>query len=407
MGTDHVGERRLEGVNQRPCGQEITAQSLRHRLDVVAVVCAVPPGSAGGTTARERDVSVSVGGRAAGGTVVRAAVLERVGEPIVVRELELRAPRTGEVRVRILASGVCHSDLHVRDGEWDRPTPIVMGHEGAGIVEAVGPGVVAPRVGQLVALSWLIPCGACRSCRRGHSWACPDSPSYRHTLLDGETAFRDVRSYCGIATMAEASVVPAAAAIPVPDGTDPAAAALIGCCVTTGVGAVLKTASVPPGSSVAVIGLGGVGLSCVMGAVVAGASRIVAIDRVAGKLDVARAVGATDTVLAFDDAAATVAALRDLTDGGPDFVFEAIGLPSTAELAIAALPVGGTAVLVGMTPLGGAGRVRGLSLRRRLAAHPGLELRVRRAGDRLPALRRVDVGRAVARGAPDRPKDHP
>ena len=297
-------------------------------------------------------MSVSVGGRAAGGTVVRAAVLERVGEPIVVRELELRAPRTDEVRVRILASGVCHSDLHVRDGEWDRPTPIVMGHEGAGIVEAVGPGVVAPRVGQLVALSWLIPCGACRSCLRGHSWACPDSPSYRHTLLDGETAFRDVRSYCGIATMAEASVVPAAAAIPVPDGTDPAAAALIGCCVTTGVGAVLKTAGVPAGSSVAVIGLGGVGLSCVMGAVVAGASRIVAIDRVAGKLDVARAVGATDTVLAFDDAAATVAALRDLTDGGPDFVFEAIGLPSTAELAIAALPVGGTAVLVGMTPLG-------------------------------------------------------
>ena len=89
----------------------------------------------------------------------------------------------------MLASGVCHSDLHVRDGEWDRPTPIVMGHEGAGIVEAVGPGVTTPRVGQLVALSWLIPCGVCRSCRRGQIWACPDSPSYRHTLLDGETAF--------------------------------------------------------------------------------------------------------------------------------------------------------------------------------------------------------------------------
>ena len=283
---------------------------------------------------------------------VRAAVLERVGEPIVVRDLELHAPRAGEVRVRMLASGVCHSDLHVRDGEWDRPTPIVMGHEGAGVVEAVGPGVTSPRVGQLVALSWLIPCGACRSCRRGHTWACPDSPSYRHTLLDGQTAFRDVRSYCSIATMAEASVVPAAAAIPVPDGTDPAVAALIGCCVTTGVGAVLKTAAVPAGASVAVIGLGGVGLSCVMGAVVAGASRIVAIDRVASKLDAARAVGATDAILAEDDAAATVAALRDLTDGGPDFVFEAIGRTTTAELAIAALPVGGTAVLVGMTPLG-------------------------------------------------------
>ena len=189
--------------------------------------------------------------------------------------------------------------------------------------------MTTPRVGQLVALSWLIPCGTCRSCRRGHVWACPDSPSYRHTLLDGETAFRDgTRSYCAIATMAEATVVPAAAAIPVPDGTDPAVAALIGCCVTTGVGAVLKTAAVPAGASVAVIGLGGVGLSCVMGAAVAGASRIVAIDRMPDKLAVATAVGATDTLLADDDAAATLEALRDLTDGGPDFVFEAIGRPS-------------------------------------------------------------------------------
>ena len=285
--------------------------------------------------------------------MVRAAVLERVGEPAVIRDLELIEPREGEVRVRMLASGVCHSDLHVREGEWDRPTPIVMGHEGAGIVEAVGAGVTSPRVGQLVALSWLIPCGACRSCRRGHVWACPVSPSYRHTLLDGTTAFGGgVRSYCAIATMSEASVVPAAAAIPVPDGTDPAVAALIGCCVTTGVGAALKTAEVAPGSSVAVIGLGGVGLSCVMGAAVAGASRIIAIDRMPDKLATATAVGATDTLLAGDDPASTIAALHDLTDGGPDSVFEAIGRRETAELAIAALPVGGTAVLVGMTPLG-------------------------------------------------------
>jgi S-(hydroxymethyl)glutathione dehydrogenase/alcohol dehydrogenase len=269
-----------------------------------------------------------------------------------VRELELIEPRAGEVRVRMLASGVCHSDLHVRDGEWDRPTPIVLGHEGAGIVEAVGPGVASPRVGELVALAWLIPCGVCRSCLRGRTWECPNSPSYRHALLDGETAFRGVRSYCAIATMAEASVVPAAAAIPLPVGVDPAAAALIGCCVTTGVGAVLKTAAVRAGSSVAVIGLGGVGLSVVMGAVIAGAATIVALDRVPEKLEVARSVGATDTLLAGDDGGETAAALRDLTDGGPDFVFEAIGRPSTVELAIAALPVGGTAVLVGMTPVG-------------------------------------------------------
>jgi S-(hydroxymethyl)glutathione dehydrogenase/alcohol dehydrogenase len=228
----------------------------------------------------------------------------------------------------------------------------VLGHEGAGIVEAVGPGVDSPRVGELVALAWLIPCGVCRSCRRGRTWECPDSPSYRHVLLDGATAFDGVRSYCAIATMAEASVVPAAAAVPLPEGVDPAAAALIGCCVTTGVGAVTKTAAVPAGSTVAVIGLGGVGLSCVMGAVVAGATRIVAVDRVASKLDVARSVGATDTLLAEDEAASTIGALRDLTDGGPDFAFEAIGRPSTVELAIAALPAGGTAVLVGMTPVG-------------------------------------------------------
>lgn len=284
--------------------------------------------------------------------IVRAAVLEEVGLPVVVREVELNEPRVGEVRVRMLASGVCHSDLHVRDGDWDRPTPVVLGHEGSGIVESVGPGVTTPQVGELVALSWLIPCGVCRWCRRGRIWECPDSPSYWHALLDGETAFRGIRSYLGIGTMAEASVVPAAAAIPLPDGVDPAAAALIGCCVTTGVGAVLKTAAVPAGSSVAVIGLGGVGLSVVMGAVLAEASRIVVIDRVAAKLDVARSVGATEGVLAGDDPAATLEALRDLTDGGPDFAFEAIGRTSTIELAFAALPPGGTAVLVGMTPLG-------------------------------------------------------
>ena len=299
-------------------------------------------------------------------TSVRAAVLPALGAAAVITELELIEPRAGEVRVRMLASGVCHSDLHVRDGEWDRPTPIVMGHEGAGRVEAVGPGVTTPQIGDLVALSWLIPCGVCRVCRRGQTWACADSPSYRHALLDGTRPFRTigttggiarldgepVRAYCAIATMSEAVVVPAAAAIAVPPATDPAVAALIGCCVTTGVGAVLKTAAVPAGSSVAVVGLGGVGLSCVMGAVVAGAERIVAVDRVASKLDIARAVGATDTILAGDDARATAAALRDRTDGGPDFVFEAIGRPDTVEASIASLPVGGTAVLVGMTPLG-------------------------------------------------------
>ena len=232
-----------------------------------------------------------------------------------------------------------------------------MGHEGAGIVEALGPGVTTLRPGQPVVLSWLVPCGDCPACRRGKPWACPDSPSFRHRLLDGTTALKtaegeDVLSYCGIGTMAEATVVPVAAAVPLPDGVDPGVAALIGCCISTGVGAVLKTAMVPAGASVAVIGLGGVGLSCVMGAVLADAGRIVAIDRVEAKLTTALSLGATDGLLAGPDRATTVEALRDLTDGGPDVIFEAIGLVSTVELAIEAMPIGGTAVLVGMTPVG-------------------------------------------------------
>jgi S-(hydroxymethyl)glutathione dehydrogenase/alcohol dehydrogenase len=152
--------------------------------------------------------------------------------------------------------------------------------------------------------------------------------------------------------MSEAQVVPAAAAVPMPEGTPPEVAALIGCCVATGVGAAINTAEVPAGADVAIIGLGGVGLSVVMGARLAGARRIVAVDRVAAKLELARALGATDLVLAGSDDGATIEALRDATDGGPDFAFEAIGRPSTAELAIEVLPPGGTAVLVGMTPQG-------------------------------------------------------
>jgi len=288
-------------------------------------------------------------------TSIRAAVLRSAGAPTAIERLELAAPRAGEVRVRILASGVCHSDLHVRDGDWPRPMPIAMGHEGAGVVDAIGPGVRTLSIGQPVALSWLVPCGVCRSCRADRVWACPDSPSFRHRMPDGASVLAgsdgvSVLSYCGIATMAEATVVPEAAAIALPDGVDPAVAALIGCCVTTGVGAVLKTAAMPRGASVAVIGLGGVGLSCVMGAALAGASRIVALDRLSAKLEAARAVGATDGLIAGDDHAATVEALRELTDGGPDFVFEAIGRVDTVELAIESLPLGGTAVLVGMTP---------------------------------------------------------
>ncbi len=289
--------------------------------------------------------------------MTRAAVLDRPGARSRIEDLELAPPGPGEVRVRMTASGVCPSDLHVRDGEWDRPGPIVLGHEGAGVIEALGSGVDELQVGQPVALSWLIPCAACRACASGRPWACVASPSFLHRMRDGGTRWQrsggeEVLTYCAIGTLAEAEVVPAAAAIPIRDGLDPAVAALIGCCVATGVGAVTKTAEVPPGASVVVIGLGGVGLSCVMGAALAEADTIVAVDRVPSKLATAISVGATETVLAGDDPATTLEALRAATGGGPDFVFEAIGRSDTIELAIAALPIGGTAVLVGMTPLG-------------------------------------------------------
>jgi S-(hydroxymethyl)glutathione dehydrogenase/alcohol dehydrogenase len=292
---------------------------------------------------------------------IRAAVIERPGLPLHVETLRLDAPGAGEVRVRMAAAGVCHSDLHVRDGEWERDGPIVLGHEGAAVVESLGDGVAAAfpglRPGALVALSWLIPCGRCRACRSGRVWSCSASPSYTHRMPDGDVAIhdaagRDILTYCAIGTFADRQNVPAAAAIPMPEGTPPEVAALIGCCVTTGVGAATKTAEVRRGSSVAVIGLGGVGLSCVMGAAIAGAARIVAVDRVAAKLELARSIGATDVVLATADDGETLAALRDVTDGGPDTAFEAIGLPATIELAIASLPTGGTACLVGMTPFG-------------------------------------------------------
>jgi len=288
---------------------------------------------------------------------MRAAVIERPGTPVRIEDLRVDDPREGEVSVRMLASGVCHSDLHVRDGDWERPGPIVLGHEGAGVVESVGPGVSSPRVGDLVALTWYAPCLRCAACQTGRQWGCSDSPSVRHRMADGTTRLHrddgaDVLAYLSIGTFAETQVVPATAAIPMPDGTPPEVAALIGCCVSTGVGAVTKTAGVESGSSVVVFGLGGVGLSAVMGAVLAGAARIVAVDRVAAKLDVARDLGATHCVQAGDNRQETRAAIVDATNGGPDYAFEAIGLAATIEQAIDVLPPGGTAVLVGLTPFG-------------------------------------------------------
>jgi S-(hydroxymethyl)glutathione dehydrogenase/alcohol dehydrogenase len=290
---------------------------------------------------------------------IQAAVLIEGGQPTVLETLLLDDPGPGELLVRMTAAGVCHSDLHVRDGHWERPGPIVMGHEGAGVIEAVGEGIDPGVVGRQVALTWYAPCLRCRNCQLGRQWICTASPALGHAMADGTTRTTrpdgtPVLTYLSIGTMATAQVVPASAAIPMPDGIPHEVAALIGCGVSTGVGAVLKTADVPAGATVAVIGLGGVGLSCVMGAVLAGASRIIAVDINRDKIELAGQLGATHWVQsAPGDVDGVVEGIRSAAgNGGPDFVFEAIGLPQTIGQAVAALPPGGTACLVGLTRYG-------------------------------------------------------
>jgi S-(hydroxymethyl)glutathione dehydrogenase / alcohol dehydrogenase len=290
---------------------------------------------------------------------ITGAVIEGSGSPVVIETLALDDPRPGEVLVRMTSAGVCHSDLHVRDGHWERTGPVIMGHEGAGVIEAVGPGIDPSAIGRPVALSWLAPCLRCRDCQRGRQWLCQNSPALRHAGIDGtpRQARADgtpVLSYLSIGTMSTAQVVPATALVPMPEGVPAEVAALIGCGVSTGVGAVVKTAEVAPGDTVAIIGLGGVGLSCVMGAVIAGARRIIAVDVSRAKIDLSGSIGATHWVQADPaNPAAVVEGIKTAAgDGGPDFVFEAIGNPATISQAVAALPPGGTAVLVGLTRFG-------------------------------------------------------
>jgi S-(hydroxymethyl)glutathione dehydrogenase/alcohol dehydrogenase len=289
-------------------------------------------------------------------TAVTAAVLDRPGQPLTIERLRLDPPGAGHVRVRMLASGVCHSDLHVVDGEWGDTPPVVLGHEGCAVVEEVGPGVTVPAPGSAVVLDWFGACGTCPDCAGGRPWTCARTVSADTVFSEGNAPLHrpdgsPVLSYLRLATFASASVVPAAVAIPIPEGVAPEAAALIGCCVTTGVSAVLRAAAPPAGSPAVVFGLGGVGLSVLMGLALAGADPIVAVDRVPSKLELARTLGATETVAATDPVS-TVGAVREATGGGATHAFEAIGLGSTIEQTIGSLRTGGTAVLVGMTPLG-------------------------------------------------------
>ncbi len=295
---------------------------------------------------------------------VRAAVLSGAGERVRVTEVELSPPRAGEVEVAISAAGVCGSDLHVVKGEWDVPMPVVLGHEGAGVVTRVGEGVTALREGDHVVLSWVPQCGACRQCQAGRPWQCELVATVvapGGVLHDGSSRWQEpLHHYLGVSSFAERVVVPASGAVKIRDDAPLDVVAVVGCAVATGVGAVRNTAQVPEGATVAVIGCGGVGLSVVQGARLAGAARIVAVDLAAEKLAVARRLGATDTVDA--SAGDPVAALKRAVPEGLDFVFDAIGRIETTEQAIAALGLGGAAVIVGLPPTGSTARFDPLAL---------------------------------------------
>jgi S-(hydroxymethyl)glutathione dehydrogenase/alcohol dehydrogenase len=271
-----------------------------------------------------------------------------------LEEIELEEPLPGEVVVRMNAVGVCGTDLHSYKGEWDRPTPIVLGHEGAGVVEAVGSEATGVRVGERVVLSWAPACGECGPCRRGRPAACGPLSSAigRGTLLDGRTGMSlgGKPVYRGTATgaLAERVVVAAGAAMPLGPDVPIEQAALLGCAALTGVGAVLNAARPEPGFTALVIGAGGVGQFVVQGARIAGATEILVVDPVEGRRGQALALGAT-RACAPDDVREAVA---ELDREGVDYAFDAVGAPATTKLALRWTRGGGTAVVVGL-PAGG------------------------------------------------------
>ena len=282
-----------------------------------------------------------------------AAVLPRTGAALEVGDVELEAAHAGEALIRLEASGVCHSDLNAADGTAETPCPAVLGHEGAGVVEAVGDGV-ALRPGTRVALSWMPSCGRCEECVRDLSHLCRVAWQGMGTggLLDGTSRLsRDgspLNHYSYLSTFARHAVVPADCCVPIPDDVPAAVAAIVGCAVSTGLGAVWRTARVRPGERVAVLGCGGVGLSALLGASLAGAVPIVAVDVSEAKLELAKQLGATTCVAWRDGAQETADAIRDVTGGGVDYAIEATGRPEAMQAAFLSTRARGAAVLIGI-----------------------------------------------------------
>jgi S-(hydroxymethyl)glutathione dehydrogenase/alcohol dehydrogenase len=286
--------------------------------------------------------------------VTRAAVLDEIGGELVVQDVRLAAPGHGEVRVRIAASGVCHSDWNAVSGLSPSPLPAVLGHEGAGVVEVVGADVTSVSVGDHVVLSWLPSCGTCRRCIEGRPSLCEVATTHMGgTLPDGDTRLSrgdmPINHYSYLSTFARHAVVAERSCIVIPPGTDLEVAALVGCGVMTGIGAVIHRAKVAPGSSVAVFGAGGVGLSAIMGASLAGAGTIIAVEPIESKRALAVSLGATVALDGNDPDLVEKLVLHSA--GGLDYAFEAAGLTRLTELAFAATRAGGMIVNIGIPPL--------------------------------------------------------
>lgn len=279
---------------------------------------------------------------------MKAAVLYGANQPLVIEDVEIDEPGPGEVLVKTSASGVCHSDLHFMEGKWMYPMPAVLGHESAGVVEQVGAGVTNVKAGDRCVVAFVQSCGNCDRCITGRPNLCSNTQSNNRM---GRIQLKGVPmlQFAGMSSFAEYMLVSAKALVHVPADVPMEVAALVGCSVMTGVGAVTNTVKLPVGSTVAVVGCGGVGLNIIQGAKLAGASRIIAVDMLENKLAAAREFGATDVVDASSGDA--VAAVQALTSGGVDFAFEAIGLMKTAQQCWEMVKRGGTAVVVGMLPL--------------------------------------------------------
>ncbi|HEX7218463.1 MAG TPA: Zn-dependent alcohol dehydrogenase [Burkholderiales bacterium] len=294
----------------------------------------------------------------------KAALCRAHNAPVVVETIAVDAPKRGEVTVKLGACGVCHSDLSAITGTIALPLPLVLGHEGAGVVEEVGEGVSGLAKGDHVVFSFIYMCGKCRFCVAGRPVLCLEQGKALTTPLEGTPRTRDASGaplniFSGCGSMAEYATVSAENLIKIDPKIPLDCAALVGCGVTTGVGAVFNTAKVEPGSSVAVFGCGGVGLSVIQGARIAGAEKIIAIDTLPAKLEMAKKFGATDVLLFKDDPTKD---LKKLTGGGPDYAFECVGSGELAGTAYRAIRRGGLAVVVGVAKPSDSTSVRTMTL---------------------------------------------